>query len=111
MISAKEKHSTEREALNMLENVINRPYVEKQRVSLNLNFDHPVLLIMDVFKGQMTCAVRELLNENHILLERVPANLTYLFQPLDVQGLNGHVKRFMKEKFTLWYSDQVIRAL
>ena len=111
VISANEKHSTEREALNMLENVIIRPYVEKQRVSLNLNFDHPVLLIMGVFKGQMTCAVRELLNENHILLERVPANLTYLFQPLDVQGLNGHVKRFMKEKFTLWYSDQVIRAL
>ena len=111
MISANEKHySNEREALNMLENVI-IPYVEKQLVSLNLDFDHPALLIMDVFKGQMTCAVRELLNENHILLERVPANLTYLFQPLDVQGLNGHVKRFMKEKFTLWYSDQVIRAL
>ena len=67
---------------------------------------------MDVFKGQMTCAVRELLNENHILLEKVPANLTYLFQPLVVQGdPNGYVKRFMKKKFTLWYSDQVIRAL
>ena len=83
----------------------------KNSVSLNLNFDHPALLIMDVFKGHMTCAVRELLNENHILLEKVPANLTYLFQPLDVQGLNDHVKRFMKKKFTLWYSDQVIRAL
>ena len=60
----------------------------------------------------MTCAVRELLNENHILLEKVPANLTYLFQPLDVQGgPNGYVKRFMKKMFTLWYSDQVIRAL
>ena len=67
---------------------------------------------MDVFKGQMTCAVRELLNENHILLEKVPANLTYLFQPLDVQGgPNGYVKRFMKKKFTLWYSEQVIRVL
>ena len=95
----------------MSENVI-IPYVEKQRVSLNLDFDHPALLIMDVFKGQMTCAVRELLIENHILLEKVPANLTYLFQSLDVQGgPNGYVKRFMKKKFTLWYSDQVIRAL
>ena len=110
-ISANEKHSNEREALNMLENVI-IPYVEKQRVSLNLDFDHPALLIMDVFKDQMTCAVRELLNESHILLEMVPANLTYFFQPLDVQGgLNGYVKRFMKKKFTLRYSDQVIRAL
>ena len=111
VINAIVKHSNEREALNMLENVIIL-YVEKKLVSLNLDFDPPVLLIMDVFKGQMTCAVRELLNENHILLEKVPANLTYLFQPLDVQGgPNGYLKRFMKKKFTLWYSDQVIRAL
>ena len=67
---------------------------------------------MDVFKGQMTYAVRKLLNENHILLEKVPTNLTYLFQPLDVQGgSNGYVKGFMKKRFTLSYSDQVIRAL
>ena len=112
VIRANEKrYSNEREALNILENVI-IPCVEKQRVSLNLDFDHPALLIMDVFKGQMTCAVRELLNENHILLEKVPVNLTYLFQPLDKQGgPNDYVKRFMKKKFTLWYSDQVIRAL
>ena len=67
---------------------------------------------MDVFKGRMTCAVRELLNKKYILLEKVPANLTYLFQPIDVQGgPNGYVKRFTKKKFMLWYSDQVIRAL
>ena len=60
----------------------------------------------------MTWTVRELLNENHILLEKVPANLTYLFQPLDVQeGPDGYVKRFMKKTFTLSYSDQVISAL
>ena len=95
----------EREALNMLENVI-IPYVEKQRVSLNLDFDHPTLLIMDAFKGQITSAVRELSNENQILLEKVQVNLTYLFQPLDVQGdPNGYVERSMKKTFTLWYSD------
>ena len=112
VISVNKKHySNEKEALNMLENII-IPYVEQQRVSLNVAFDHPALIIMDVFKGQMTCAVRDLLNKNHILLEKVQANLTYLFQPLDVQGgPNGYVKRFMKKKFTLWYSDQVIRAL
>ena len=69
VISANKKHySNEREALNMLENII-IPYVE-QRVSVNLDFDHPAFLIMDVFKGQMKCAVTDLLNENHILLER-----------------------------------------
>ena len=51
VISANEKHySNKRGALSMLENVI-IPYVEKQRVSLNLDFDHPTLLIMDVFKS------------------------------------------------------------
>ena len=95
-ISEKLKAEIETEALNMLENIIT-PYVEQQHVSLNLAFDHPALIIMDVFKGQMTCAVRELLNENHILLEKVPVNLKYLFQPLDVQGgPYGYVKRFMK---------------
>ena len=51
VISANKKHySNKREALNMLENVI-ISYVEKPRVSLNLHFDHPAFLIMDVFKG------------------------------------------------------------
>ena len=67
VISVNKKHSNEKEALNMLENII-IPYAKQQRVSLNLAFDHPALIIIDVFKGQMTCAVRELLNENHILL-------------------------------------------
>ena len=60
---------------------------------------------MDAFEGQMTCTVRELLNENHILLENVPANLTYLLQPLDVQGgPDGYMKRFMKK--SLCYGTQ-----
>ena len=61
-----------------------------------------------MFKGQVTKQVKDLLNENNIKLQKVPANLTDLFQPLDVQGgPNGHAKRFMKNKFTLWYADQI----
>ena len=60
----------------------------------------------------MMDAVKKVLKENRILLEKVPANLTYLFQPLDVQGgPNGYVKRMMKNKFTLWYADQIDQAL
>ena len=63
---------------------------------------------MDMFKGHMTKQVKDLLNKNNIKLQKVPANLTYLFQPLDVQGgPNGHEKRFKKKKFVLWYADQV----
>ena len=53
VIIADEKHyNNNREALNMLENVI-ISYVDKQRVSLNLDFDDPSLLMMNVFKGQI----------------------------------------------------------
>ena len=91
----------------MLEHII-IPYVKKQRQNLSLDPQYPALLIMDVFKGQMTEQFKDLLNENNIKLQKVPPNLTYLFQPVDVQGCpNGHAKRFMKKKFTLWYTDQV----
>ena len=83
-------------------------YVKKQRQNLSLDPQYPVLLIMDVFKGQITEKVKDLLNGNNIKPQKVPANLTYLFQPLDVQGgPNGYAKRFMKKTFTFWYADQV----
>ena len=56
------------------------------------------MLLMDVFKDQMTNPVKEISKRNYIILQKVPANLTYLFQPLDVQvGPNGYAKRFMKK--------------
>ena len=92
LVSANTKHySNEKESLKMLEHKI-IPYVKKQRQKLSLDPHYPAQLIMDVFKGQMTKQVKDLLNENNIKLQKVPANLTYLFQPLDVQGgPNGHV--------------------
>ena len=87
-------------------------YIKEQRITLSLDFDHLALLIMDVFKDQMTESVRELVNESHILLEKVPESLTYFFQSLDVQGdPNGYLKGFMKKKNMLWYADQVMRVL
>ena len=90
----------------MIEHII-IPYVQKQRNTLKLDAEYPAMLLMDVFKGQMTDPVEEILKRKNIILQKVPANLTYLFQPLDVQGgPNGYAKRFMKKKFTLWYADQ-----
>ena len=86
--------------------------IEEQRITLSLNFDHPALLIMDVCKEKTTCSVRVLLSKNHILLEKVPVNLTYLFQPNDVhEGENGYVKRFVKKTLRFWFADQVMHAL
>ena len=111
-VTANPKHySNEKESLEMMRKII-IPYVEEERRRLHLSNSHPAVLIMDVFKGQMTDTVKKVLKENRILLEKVPANLTYLFQPLDVQGgPNGYVKRMMKNKFILWYADQIDQAL
>ena len=63
--------------------------------------EQQALLIMDVFKGQMTDTVLAKLEENNVALIKVPANFTYLFQPLDVQGsVNIAAKQFLKQKFT-----------
>ena len=53
---------------------------------------------MDVFKGQMTDKVIGFLFDNSLLHEKVPANMTHYFQPLDLT-VNGAAKQFMKKKF------------
>lgn len=111
-LSANPKHySNEQESIKLLNEII-VPYIKKERGTLGLKKDQPALLIMDVFKGQMTDPVLKVLADNHILLQSVPANFTYLFQPLDVQGgPNGYVKRIMKKKFANWYTDQITQAM
>ena len=112
LVSANLKHySNEEESLKMMEHII-IPYVKTQRKILKLDAEYPAMLIMNVFAGQMTDPVKEILKKNNIVLQKDPANLTYLFQPLDVQGgSNDYAKKFMKKKFTLWYADRVQRAM
>ena len=65
---------------------------------------------MDVFTGQMTSAVHEVLNKNNICVVNVPANMTHFYQPLDVT-VNGYAKRFLKNKFNNWYANQISKQL
>ena len=104
-LSANPKHySNEQESIKVLEVT---PYVKKEKERLGMEKDQAVLLIMDVFKGQIISPVLKVLSNNNILLQSIPANFTYLFQPLDVQGgPNGFVKRLMKRKFTDWNQIQ-----
>ena len=46
--------------------------------------NQPALLILDVFRGQMTKDVTDLLLQNKIFFVKVPNNMTQLFQPLDL---------------------------
>ena len=111
-LSVNQKHySNEKEALKYLEEVI-IPYVEMERERLGVGKEQAAELIQDVFKGQMTAPALKRLEDNNIVLTKVPANMTYLYQPLDAQGsVNGEAKKFMKNKFTNWYSSEVMREL
>ena len=111
-LSFNPKHySNEEESIKVLKDIV-IPYVAKEREKLGLNEGQAVLLIMDVFKGQMTDPVLKVLSNNSILLQSVPANFTYLFKPLDIQGVpNGFVKRLMKNKFSDWYAAQITHAM
>ena len=76
-------YSNEEESIKVLNDII-IPYVAKEREKLGLNEVQATLLIMNVFKGQMTDPALKVLSNNNILLQNVPANFIYLFQPLDV---------------------------
>ena len=65
---------------------------------------------MDVLLGQMTEDVLNVLKDNKILLDRAPANMTHIFQPLDLT-VNGTFKTFMHKKFFEWYSRQILHTL
>ena len=86
------------------------PYVNQQRQETKLSLDHPALLILDVFRGQLTNEVVREMKEHDIGMCQVPANMTHLFQPLDL-AVNGSAKAFLKVKFTGWFSQKIQEAL
>ena len=56
-------------------------------------------MLMDVFRGQMTDTVFRKIEDHNPKLQKVPANMICLYQPLDAQGsVNGDAKKFMKQK-------------
>ena len=70
-LSANPKHfSNTAESIKVIEEVV-IPYIEKQRQELEKP-NQAALLIMDVFRGQMTEKVTSLLHDNNVLLVRVP---------------------------------------
>ena len=109
-LSANPKHfSNTAELLKLLEEII-IPYVKDEREKLELEKTQPALLILHVFSGQMTTPVTDMLDENNIKYVCVPANMTNLFQPLDLT-VNRSAKAFMTRKFAEWHSLQITKQL
>ena len=97
--------SNEEKAIEHL-NVIIFPFLAKQQEERKLHPDQKAMLILDVFKGQTTTAVTELIEENNCVLVYVPPNMTNYFQPLDLI-VNGPAKQFLKTKFEEWYAREI----
>ena len=86
------------------------PYLAAKKEELGLPQDAKGLLILDVFRGQMTDRVLNHLEENNILFVKIPANMTHILQPLDL-STNSWAKKYMKKRFSRWYAEQVHRQL
>ena len=109
MSANSKQFSNTQESLKLLDEIIIL-YVEKEREELNLDKNQPVLLIIDVFSGQVTKPVIDKITENNIKLVKVRANMIRLFQPSDLT-VNGAAKAFMKKRFIEWYSRCIIQEL
>ena len=90
------KHwSNEATMLQYVENII-VPYVRATRSAFT--DETPALVIMDNFKGQITSAVTNLLEENNIHVCLLPPNTTDLLQLMDL-SVNKSAKDFLKRCF------------
>ena len=86
------------------------PYIKSKRQALKLPENAKALLIFDVFKGQTTSAVNDLLKKNDIIAIHVPNNHTNLFPPLDI-SVNKSAKCFIADKYQDWYAENVLQQL
>ena len=108
-LSVNQKHySNEQESIKLIKEIL-IPHIESERERLGLQHQE-ALAIFDVFRGQITQPVLDLLKDNKILFDFVPANMTSIFQPLDLT-VNGYAKRYYKKVFNEWYTDQVFQQL
>jgi len=97
-ITFTENHwSNETVMVDYLEKIL-FPYIEKKRMELKLNADHPALVIFDRFRGQCTQRIFDLLEAKQVRLVVVPANCTDRLQPLDV-SVNKAAKEFLRSQF------------
>ena len=93
------------ESIKLINEIIIR-YVQSQRRELGKP-KQTALVIMDVFRGQIT---KSLLRDNNIHYVLAPNNMTQLFQPLDL-AVNKHCKSYLKRLFLELYAQQMENQL
>ena len=90
-------YSNKKEACKLIEEIL-VPNIEKVIQEDNLPVSQKALVSRDVFSGQITSVVLDCFKDNKIEVVCVPANMTYLLQPLDLT-VNGSAKKFTSWKF------------
>ena len=76
-----------------------------------MNLDQmPWLLISDVFKGQWTDKVKDLVRESKGKMVPVPSNWTNYFQPLDLT-VNKSCKDFSRQEAQSWYTNEIVEQM
>ena len=76
-------YSNEEKTLKLLKEII-VPYIQSERKTLRLDADYPALLTLDAFKEQMAPALLNIFKANNKFLTNLPANMTNLYQPVDL---------------------------
>ena len=84
-------------------------YVEAKQKELRVS-DKPWLLICNVFKGQWTDAVKDVVKESNGKMVLVPNNWINYFQPLDLT-VNKSSKDFLRQEAQSWYSQEIVKQM
>ena len=84
------------------------PDIETQREEIDSS--SPWLLISDIFKGQWTDHVKEIVRQSNGKMVSVPNNWTRNYQPLDLT-INKSWKDFLWKEAQKWYSDQISKQM
>ena len=106
-LSANPKHfSNKEESLKFLHAIIIL-YVNDERSKLKLPKEKKAFMVMDIFTRWMTDGIVKKYQYKKILIVNVLRNMTNYHQLLEVT-VNGYCNRFLKQKFSEWYSPQVL---
>ena len=98
-------YSNSQESIKFIKEIL-VPYFTKIRRNLGLTADQRALLIFDVFTGQMTTDVKEVIEKDNFIAVNVPANMTKYNQVLDLT-VNKYAKAFTRKKFNEWYAKEI----
>ena len=102
-LTANPKHwASEATTLEYIEKVL-VPYLTGVKETKGLGEEQKSLLIIDKFTGQQTEKVAAALAESGIVTVDIPPGFTAFLQPLDL-GFNAYIKKYLREKFSKWYT-------